>query len=278
MAADIINGYDSNDPTNITPKTRERVSDRLYKMRSARVGPLRIGVPLEYNLHELTPTVRQSWQEVLTQLAVQGHEVLLISLPTTRQALSAYYVIAPAEASSNLARYDGLRYGHRDEADRSGEENILFAPTRQSGFGDEVRRRILLGAYTLSAGAMDNYFLKAQAVRRLVQRDFDAVFRVPNLLLSDIKEEGEVGTKVDAIIAPTALSIAPKLEDVKSMQRAVDGYVNDVLTVPASLAGIPSISVPVKAEGHGSVGMQIMTQWGDEEGLWQVAQELCISK
>src|SRR5690606_386455 len=106
--------------------------------------------------------------------------------PRTPQALSAYYVLAPAEASSNLARYDGLRYGHRSEADRSGAESILFAPTRSTGFGDEVRRRILLGAYTLSSEAMDNYFLEAQSVRRLIQQDFDSAFHVRNPLRENI--------------------------------------------------------------------------------------------
>ena len=200
-----------------------------------------------------------------------GHEIVPVSLPRTPQALSAYYVLAPAEASSNLARYDGVRYGHRHENDRSKEDSILFAPTRATGFGDEVRRRILLGAYTLSAGAMDNYFLKAQSVRRLVQQDFDNVFYIRNPLRegSDLVNEGGV----DAILAPCALGTAPTLEEVRGVERAVDGYVNDALTVPASLGGVPAVSLPVETE-EGSVGMQVITQWGDEEMLWRVSAEI----
>jgi aspartyl-tRNA(Asn)/glutamyl-tRNA(Gln) amidotransferase subunit A len=164
-----------------------------------------------------------------------------------------------------------VRYGYRHEDDRSKEESILFAPTRSAGFGDEVRRRILLGAYTLSAGAMDNYFLKAQSVRRLVQQDFDGAFRVRNPLREGAESLNEAG--VDAILAPCALGTAPSLEEVHNVQRAVDGYVNDVLTVPASLAGVPAISLPVDTE-QGSVGMQVITQWGDEEMLWRVSEDI----
>ncbi|KAL7268273.1 Trimeric GatFAB AmidoTransferase(AdT) complex subunit [Rhizina undulata] len=277
---DIINGYDSNDPTCLSSKTRERIQDRLYKYRNP--GPLRIGFPLEYNLSELTPGVRSAWKNTLSQLAAQGHRIFPVSLPTTKNALSAYYILAPAEACSNLAKYDGLRYGHREENDRSKSENgegILFAPTRRSGFGDEVRRRILLGAYTLSSEAIDNYFLKAQSIRRLVQKDFDEVFNVPNLLREDREfEEGQNPNGVDVLIAPSSLSTAPLLEDVLAERSPLNSYVNDVLTVPASLAGIPAISIPVKAEGtnsvESSVGMQIIAQYGDEESLWGVAKAI----
>lgn len=228
-------------------------------------------------MSELSPLVRRAWEQTLRLLSLRGAEIVPISLPNTRAALSAYYILAPAEASSNLARYDGLRYGHRSLADRSEEENILFAPTRQEGFGPEVRRRILLGAYTLSSEAIGNYFLQAQRVRRLVQRDFDNVFSQPNFLVHAEGTE-ETPDGVDAIVAPTSLGAAPKLEDIEN-QRPVEAYANDVLTVPASLAGIPCISVPVGEEANegdddqgGIVGMQVMCQWGDEHRLWQVAR------
>lgn len=226
---------------------------------------------------ELSPLVRRSWEKTLRLLALRGAEIVPVSLPNTRAALAAYYILAPAEASSNLARYDGLRYGHRSSADRSEEDNILFAPTRAEGFGPEVRRRILLGAYTLSSEAIGNYFLKAQRVRRLVQRDFDKVFAQPNFLVQAADTQ-ETPDGVDAIIAPAALGVAPKLADIEN-QRPVEAYANDVLTVPASLAGIPCISVPVGEEANeendgegGMVGMQVMCQWGDEERLWEVAR------
>lgn len=214
---------------------------------------------------------------MISHLRSRGHKIVPISLPHTKHALSAYYVLAPAEASSNLARYDGVRYGHREEKDRSDTEEILFAPTRQSGFGDEVRRRILMGAYALSSEAIENYFIQAQKVRRLVQKDFDDVFVEPNWLMTDmdISRRSRVD-RVNVIMAPTTLSAAPLLNDVKNEGSPLDSYVNDVLTVPASLAGIPAISIPVMAKVEGEelllpVGIQIMAQYGDEATMFKVA-------
>jgi aspartyl-tRNA(Asn)/glutamyl-tRNA(Gln) amidotransferase subunit A len=165
-----------------------------------------------------------------------------------------------------------LRYGHRSEDDRW-EGDILFGPTREEGFGPEVKRRIVLGTYTLSSEAIGNYFLQAQRVRRLVQQDFDAVFSLPNVLLSreaEVRPEG-----VDAIVAPTALSRPPTLREAYA-QKAVEAYANDILTVPASLAGIPSVNVPVQTEDwdgeETTVGIQVMAQWGDEKRMWNVAE------
>lgn len=221
-------------------------------------------------MEELTPATRSAWGKTLSYLSSLSHEIVPVSLPTTKHALSAYYVLAPAEASSNLAKYDGVRYGYREPQDRT-EDGLLFAPTRQAGFGEEVRKRILLGAYTLSSEAIDNYFLKAQAIRRLVQRDFDAVFAQPNFLLADRVERKNGG--VDMLIAPCTLSTAPLLEEVQNEESSLDSYVNDVLTVPASLAGIPAVCLPVQTEEGGlSVGMQVMTQYGDEETMWEAAK------
>ena len=148
MNPDAIDGFDSQDPTNVPISTRSRIASlRAGRQRGA---PFRIGVPTEYNVEELNPVVRQTWLRSLRHLQSIGHEVYSVSLPATQQALSAYYILAPAEASSNLARYDGVRYGARDDAnDAIG--GILYAETRGKGFGDEVKRRILLGAYSLSA-------------------------------------------------------------------------------------------------------------------------------
>src|ERR1700753_570939 len=142
---------------------------------------MRIGVPIEYNVTELDPIVRHAWIQALHSCQKAGHIIVPVSLSTTKMALPAYYVLAPAEASSNLAKYDGVRYGTRsDSAD--GADGLLFSRTRGEGFGEEVKRRILLGSYTLSAEAIDNYFIQAQKVRRLVQKDFDRVFTCPNPL------------------------------------------------------------------------------------------------
>ncbi|RPA97834.1 Glutamyl-tRNA amidotransferase subunit A, mitochondrial [Choiromyces venosus 120613-1] len=266
---DAINGYDDNDPTSITPQTRERVQDRLSRNRRRGQG-LTIGYPEEFNLVELDDSVRNTWEKTLAHLNLQSHKVVPVSLPHTKHALSAYYVLAPAEASSNLAKYDGVRYGYRDPADRL-QDGLLFSPTR-ANFGAEVRRRIIAGAYSLSSEAIDNYFLKAQSARRIIQRDFSNVFAQPNYLITDTPEEGRGGEGVDVLIAPCALSKAPFLEDVKMQKSPLDSYVNDVLTVPASLAGIPAICLPVMHGENDSVGMQVMAQYGDEETMWEVAK------
>lgn len=225
---------------------------------------LRIGVPQEYNIQELQPIVREVWSNALRKLQEMGHSVHVVSLPTTKLALSAYYVLAPAEASSNLAKYDGVRYGNRSEG-REDTDNVLFARTRGAGLGAEVKRRILLGSYSLSAAAIDNYFIQAQKIRRMVQQDFNNVFSLPHLLLSR-KRSGQptnTGAEVDIILAPTAQSLPPKLSSIKSHLKS---YSADVLTVPASLAGLPAVSVPVRSpDGTVSVGLQVLAQYGDDD-------------
>lgn len=197
--------------------------------------------------------------------------------------MSAYYILAPAEASSNLAKYDGVRYGKT--ANNSATHDQLFAQTRQHGFGAEVRRRILLGAYSLSADAIDNYFMQAQRIRRLLIRDFDDVFALQNPLKQPKSDnDGETAlddeSKVDVIICPTAPTPPPTIDEVK-MQSPLDAYAGDVFTVPASLAGLPAISIPVKPEdgtalpeGVKSVGMQLITQYGDDEACLAYAAML----
>ena len=209
-------------------------------------------------------------------------------LPATQHALSAYYVLAPAEASSNLAKYDGVRYGSRAEGLDGSPESVLFANTRGQGFGPEVQRRILLGAFSLSAQAIDNYFIQAQKVRRLVQKDFDLVFAKTNPLLDDktTLDQDKEG-KVDVLLCPTAPTLAPPLSDVTS-QDPVQAYTNDVFTVPASLAGLPAISVavpfsteeeklqkrPPRGSTVQSVGIQIIGQYGDDKLVLDVAGQL----
>ncbi|EXJ58190.1 hypothetical protein A1O7_05615 [Cladophialophora yegresii CBS 114405] len=235
----------------------------------------RIGVPLEYNIAEMHPLVRWAWTATLSHL--RNHykfEIVPISLPSTKHALSAYYVLAPAEASSNLAKYDGVRYGRARTAQADGDAAPLFSQYRYENFGPEVRRRILLGTYTLSAGAMDNYFIQAQRVRRLVQQDFDAVFRMPNPL-HDNTEANNNG--VDVIIVPTAPTPPPYVENLEH-QKPVRRYMNDVFTVPASLAGLPAISVPAPEHPDHpwnpevAIGMQVIGQYGDDFGVMYFAQ------
>ncbi|PGH02667.1 glutamyl-tRNA(Gln) amidotransferase subunit A, mitochondrial [Blastomyces parvus] len=293
-----INHPDPHDPTNLTPATRTRLTTALAT-RPSPPSRLRIGVPTEYNIHELSPSVRTAWKRSITHLHALGHTIHPVSLPATKQALAAYYVLAPAEASSNLARYDGVRYGTRDTGapDNAGPGGYLYASTRGAGFGSEVKRRILLGAFSLSADAIDNYFLQAQRVRRLVQGDFERVFRVGNPLLPADAGDVNVGTSgdgegkscvkddagVDVLVVPTAPTLPPTVESLKRAS-AVETYMNDVFTVPASLAGLPALSVPVQARGlqgdshgdggFGSVGIQVIGQFGDEEMVLHVGEML----
>jgi aspartyl-tRNA(Asn)/glutamyl-tRNA(Gln) amidotransferase subunit A len=214
---------------------------------------LRIGIPREYRVDGMPAEIEELWQQGVEWLRAAGAEPVEISLPMTKYALPAYYIIAPAEASSNLARYDGVRFGLRVEGDTLEE---LYELTRAAGFGAEVRRRVLVGTYVLSAGYYDAYYLKAQRVRTLIARDFVTAFE-----------------KVDCILTPTAPSaafaIGEKTEDPIAM------YLNDVFTVPANLAGVPAIAVPVGLSADGlPLGLQIIGRAFDEETVLRVGEVL----
>ena len=204
---------------------------------------LRFGVPREYNINELEPVVRETWLRALKVLHSYGHTIHPVSLPTTEVALSAYYIIAAAEASSNLAKYDGVRYGNR-KIEHTSSSSGLFTGTRGEGLGKEVKKRILLGSYSLSAGAIGNHFIQAQKVRRLVQEDFNTVFRHDHPLLPPREGSNGIEEGVDFLITPTSQSLPPTLESLKS-KSSVDTFADDALTVPASLAGLPALTVPV---------------------------------
>lgn len=276
--------HDPRDPTSVPTDSRQRCAKECPTTLSD-WSQLTVGVPLEYNIEELDPAIREAWTSAASALAEKGVKLVPVSLPTTKEALCAYYVLAPAEASSNLAKYDGVRYGVRsEESDAIGE--TLYSETRGIGFGDEVKRRILLGTYSLSSEAIDNYFIQAQKVRRLVQRDFDRVFKLSNPLyeptqfdLSDMAEttglEDKQGpAQVDFLLCPTAPTFPPKLSNV-AKQSSVDVYMNDVFTVPASLAGLPAVSVPTKTEGSQlPAGMQLIGQYWDDHRLLKMAEKM----
>ncbi len=217
---------------------------------SGDIRGLRIGVPKEYRVDGMADDITRVWQAGAGWLRDAGAEVVEISLPMTKAALPAYHLIAPAEASSNLARYDGVRSGLRVAGDSPAE---MYQNTRGAGFGAEVRRRILIGTYALSAGYYDAYYLKAQKVRTLVAEDFRAAFET-----------------VDAVLTPTApfaaFAIGDKVDDPIAM------YLNDVFTVPASLAGLPAISVPAALSADGlPLGLQIVARAFDEETMFRIA-------
>jgi aspartyl-tRNA(Asn)/glutamyl-tRNA(Gln) amidotransferase subunit A len=215
------------------------------------VHGLRVGVPREYFIEGLQAEVRSSVEAAIQKLAQCGCEIVNISLPHTKYAIPTYYVLATAEASANLARYDGARYGMRAQGVKTLAE--MYRRTRDEGFGAEVKRRIMLGTYVLSAGYYDAYYLKAQRVRTLVARDFEAAFR-----------------NVDVIAAPTSPTTAFKLGQLADDPLAM--YLADVFTVTADLAGIPAISVPCGNDSSGlPIGLQILGKPFDEGTILRVA-------
>ena len=217
------------------------------------VKGLRIGIPREYHPDGLNAEVAALWDKGVQWLKDAGATPVEISLPHTKSALPTYYIVAPAEASSNLARYDGVRFGLRVPGKSLDE---MYGKTRAAGFGTEVKRRILIGTYVLSAGYYDAYYLKAQKVRALIAKDFSDAFE-----------------KVDAILTPTAPTAAFGLNDKQDDPVAM--YLNDVFTVPASLAGIPGASVPAGLNSEGlPLGLQVLTKRWDEETLFRVCQVL----
>ncbi len=214
------------------------------------VNGLRIGIPDEYRIEGMPEEIAKLWDQGVEWLKAAGCEIKRVSLPHTKYALPAYYIVAPAEASSNLARYDGMRYGLRAEGATLSE---VYENTRAEGFGDEVKRRILIGAYVLSAGYYDAYYLKAQKVRRKIADDFDVVFH-----------------EVDALLTPTAPSAAFALGEKNSDPIAM--YLNDVFTVTVNLAGLPGISVPAGLSSTGlPLGLQLIGRALDEGTLFSLA-------
>ncbi|MFN4358745.1 Asp-tRNA(Asn)/Glu-tRNA(Gln) amidotransferase subunit GatA [Sphingopyxis alaskensis] len=207
-----------------------------------------VGIPREYRLEGIDPDIDAMWDAGIAMLKDAGAAVVEISLPHTKYALPAYYIIAPAEASSNLARYDGVRYGLRDLPQGAGLQD-MYAATRAEGFGAEVKRRIMIGTYVLSAGFYDAYYTQAQKVRTLIARDFEAAFG-----------------SCDVILAPTAPSAAFGLGEKMADPLAM--YLNDVFAVPASLAGLPAMSVPAALNREGlPLGLQIIGRAFDEQGV-----------
>ncbi|HEX5182307.1 MAG TPA: Asp-tRNA(Asn)/Glu-tRNA(Gln) amidotransferase subunit GatA [Allosphingosinicella sp.] len=215
----------------------------------------RIGIPKEYRIDGVPAEIDRVWEQGIQLMRDAGAEIVEVSLPHTRYALPTYYIIAPAEASSNLARYDGVRYGRRVQPEQGGLVD-MYEATRAEGFGAEVKRRIMIGTYVLSAGFYDAYFNQAQKVRALIARDFERVWE-----------------QCDLILTPTAPSAAFALGDKSNDPIAM--YLNDVFAVPASLAGLPAISVPAGLDDQGlPLGLQLVGRALDEQGVLNAALAL----
>jgi aspartyl-tRNA(Asn)/glutamyl-tRNA(Gln) amidotransferase subunit A len=238
-------GHDPKDSTSLPVETPD-----FSTFVGKSLKGLRIGVPKEYRVDGMPVEIETLWQQGIAWLKDAGCEIVEVSLPHTKYALPAYYIVAPAEASSNLARYDGMRFGLRADGSNLTE---VYENTRAQGFGEEVKRRILIGTYVLSAGYYDAYYLKAQKVRRKIADDFEKAWEA-----------------CDALLTPTAPSAAFALGDRVSDPIAM--YLNDVFTVPANLAGLPGISVPAGLDAQGlPLGLQILGRPLDEGTVFSVA-------
>ena len=246
LLLEAMSGYDLKDSTSINKK-KESYSKNL----SVDIKGLKIGIPKEYRVENMPKEIDNLWKKGIDILKKSGAKIVDITLPHTKYALPTYYIVAPAEASSNLARYDGVKYGYRSKKGKNLIE--MYENTRGEGFGDEVKRRILIGTYVLSSGYYDAYYLKAQKVRKLIKNDFDKCF-----------------INIDAILTPStpssAFKVGEKTNDPISM------YLNDIFTVPVNLAGIPAISIPAGKDNQGRpLGLQLISKALDEQKILNLA-------
>lgn len=243
-------GHDAKDST-----SADLAVPSFQKVLGQDIQGLTIGIPAEYRPDGLSAEIANYWDKAADMLAARGAKIVPISLPHTKYALPVYYIIAPAEASSNLARYDGVRFGLRVSGEKLDD---LYINTRTEGFGAEVKRRIMIGTYVLSAGYFDAYYVKAQKVRHLIKNDFDEAFK-----------------KCDLILAPTSPVSAFKIGDESMKQNPINMYLNDVFTVSVNLAGLPALSLPVGLDSKGlPLGMQLIGKAFDEETIFKAAYVL----
>ncbi len=248
LMLEVISSYDNKDSTSVDFKRGQ-----YFKDLNENIKGKKIGIPKQYRVDGMPKEIDELWKKGMKIIEDNGGEIIEINLPNTNYALPTYYIVAPAEASSNLARYDGVKYGFRSKG-----ENLIdmYEKTRSEGFGDEVKRRIMIGTYVLSSGYYDAYYLKAQKVRRLIKNDFDQAYK-----------------KVDAILTPStpssAFKIGEKTNDPVSM------YLNDIFTVPINLAGLPAISIPAGHDKSGyPLGLQVIGKAFDEQNILNIAYSI----
>ncbi|MBP3545770.1 MAG: Asp-tRNA(Asn)/Glu-tRNA(Gln) amidotransferase subunit GatA [Alphaproteobacteria bacterium] len=243
-------GYDTKDSTSVNIPVPD-----FEKALGSSVKGLKIGIPAEYRPQGLNDEIASYWDKGIEILKQAGAEIVNISLPHTKYALAAYYIIAPAEASSNLSRYDGLRYGLRVNGNSIDD---MYTNSRSAGFGKEVKRRIMVGTYVLSAGYYDAYYIKAQKVRRLIKNDFNNAFE-----------------KCDVILTPTSPVTAFPIGDKSMQENPINMWLNDIFTVSVNLAGLPGMSLPVGLSKDGlPLGLQLIGKSFDEETIFKTAYVL----
>ena len=248
LMLEVMSSYDNKDSTSADFNRGPYLRDLKDNIKGKKIG-----IPKQYRVDGMPKEIDDLWKKGMKIIESNGGEIVDISLPNTNYALPTYYIVAPAEASSNLARYDGVKYGFRSK----GESLVdMYENTRSQGFGDEVKRRIMIGTYVLSSGYYDAYYLKAQKVRRLIKNDFDEAYK-----------------KVDAILTPStpssAFKIGEKANDPVSM------YLNDIFTVPINLAGLPAISIPGGHDKSGHpLGLQVIGKAFDEQNILNIAYSI----
>ena len=250
LLLEAMSSYDPKDSTSVNIQV-----GNYNKNLNANIKGLKIGIPKEYRVENMPDEIDNLWKKGVEFLKDAGAIIKDITLPHTKYALPSYYIVAPAEASSNLARYDGVKYGHRSKGNNLTE---MYENTRSEGFGEEVKRRILIGTYVLSSGYYDAYYIKAQKVRQLIKNDFDKAFK-----------------DIDAVLTPSTPSAAFKVGDKKD--DPISMYLNDVFTVPVNLAGLPAISVPTGYDKNKlPLGLQIIGKAFDEQTILNLS--LAIEK
>ncbi|CAK9441568.1 uncharacterized protein LODBEIA_P54360 [Lodderomyces beijingensis] len=267
---DVLDLHDAKDPTSLPDDVRHTIEMEMETTtQRGKREKLVIGVPLQFIIKGLTPQVRQVWEDVLNRFVEMGHEIKTVSIASICKSLPAYYTLATSEAASNLARFDGTRYGYTARTPNANDHPMeLIFENRTKSLGDEVQKRIILGNYTLSSDSAA-YYMKANQVREKLTRELSSFFRNEHPLLKDGDSKQSDEKLCDLLIAPTAMSAPPTVEEYESSDKEniLSGYINDVFTVPASLAGLPTISVPFNG-----VGIQLMGQFGDDRFVLDAAE------
>ncbi|AMD21953.1 HFR098Cp [Eremothecium sinecaudum] len=261
----VLDKHDPKDPTSLSDELRLKAASYHSQKKV-----LKIGIPVELLQPGMNEAMKNALNKVVEKLLAKGHELYPVSIPAVKNCLPIYYTLAPAEAASNLSRYDGVRYGYRD-AESDAKDDVLFAPTR-ANFGREVRDRLLLGNYNLCSDGFQNNFLKAQRLRVALIDEFDGIFSFPNVLTGNKpNQEG-----IDLLLSSTSMNLPATVESYtkKDTNTPISSYINDIFTLPMSLAGLPCISIPVN--DLKGVGIQLTAQYANDRCVLDTAEHILL--